>query len=545
MKRREFIRRAAPVSVLPLFMGGFTFRAYGRSPLLDALTAVTTETDHVLVFIQLNGGNDGLNTVIPLDQYSALMAARGNIAIDESKVLKLSDATGLHPAMTGLHSLYNRMELCIVQGVGYPNPNFSHFRATDIWLSASDSDQTLASGWMGRYLDQEYPDYPNGYPNAVAPDPLAIQIGSVVSQGLQGPAVSMGMAITSPGSFYQLVTGGVDTAPNTPAGHELTFLREVAQQTQEYAVSIQAAASAGRNLSGMYPAAGQNSLADQLKIVAQLISGGLKTRLYVVNLGGFDTHSAQVDTTAGTDAGTHAKLLGKLSEAISAFQDDVEQLGVFSRVVGMTFSEFGRRIVSNASAGTDHGTAAPLFIFGTNVHRHIVGANPVLPVSPGVGDNLEMQNDFRSVYASLLVQWLGVPKTEMEAVLQRDFPMLPLIIGAPSDTNGGRKPDPLHPPGGATEALGSDASPTGVFLGQNFPNPFNPTTELTFSSDGGHVLIQVFDVLGREVGRLADGVYPQGVHSVRFDAKDLPAGAYYYRMRSGEFQDIRKMVLAR
>src|SRR5690349_15576816 len=328
MKRRDFLARTVPAATIPFLLGGYALRAYGRGPFLEALTGSTNESDHVLVLIQLNGGNDGLNMVIPLDQYPALMNARSNIAIPENLVLPLTDRTGIHPAMTGLHEIFGNGQLAVVQSAGYPNPNFSHFRATDIWLTGSDSDVVLTDGWMGRYLDDVYPGYPDGYPNTVVPDPIAIQVGSVVTSGLQGPAVSMGMAITSPSSFYQTVSGGVDTAPNTPAGHELTFLREVAQQTQQYAVVIRNAATKAANLSPLYPAAGQNSLADQLKIVAQLVAGGLKTRIYVVNLGGFDTHSAQVDATGGNQTGAHAVLLGKLSAAIRAFTDDLRLLRV-------------------------------------------------------------------------------------------------------------------------------------------------------------------------------------------------------------------------
>src|ERR1051325_3200497 len=186
MKRRDFIKSSVPVSILPLLLGGYNFRAYGRSRYLEALVASGTETDHVLVIVQMNGGNDGLNTVIALDEYSALANARSNILLPENKVLKLTDATGLHPSMTGLQSLYIANKLCVVQGVTYPNPNFSHFRATDIWLSASDYNQIVPDGWVGRYLDQEYPDFPNGYPNVVMPDPVAIQIGSVISPTRSG-----------------------------------------------------------------------------------------------------------------------------------------------------------------------------------------------------------------------------------------------------------------------------------------------------------------------------------------------------------------------
>jgi len=209
MKRKSFIKRALPVATLPFFINGLSFKAFGRGSAFDDMLRAATQTDRVLVLIQLNGGNDGLNTVIPLDQYSNLSAARGNILINETQVLGLNGttATGLHPSLSGIRNLYNDQKVAIVQGVSYPNPSFSHFRATDIWLTASDSDETLATGWVGRFLDQEYPGYPTGYPNSTDPDPLALQIGNVVSTALQGPSVNMGIAITSSTSFYQLTSG--------------------------------------------------------------------------------------------------------------------------------------------------------------------------------------------------------------------------------------------------------------------------------------------------------------------------------------------------
>lgn len=524
MDRRDFLCKAVPVTALPFFIGGFSLRAYGRAPFLETLVGTANATDRVLVLIQLNGGNDGLNMVIPLDQYSALMNARSNIAIPEDKVLPLTSVTGLHPAMDGLHQLYQSDRLAVVQSVGYPNPNFSHFRATDIWLTGADSDQELNTGWLGRYLDQEYPDYPIGYPSPVDPDPLAIQVGSVVSPGLQGPSVPMGMAITSTTSFYQLISGNVDTAPDTPAGHELTYLREVLQETQQYASTIKAAAAKAKNLSTQYPAPGKNSLADQLKIVAQLVAGGLKTRIYVVNIGGFDTHSAQVDATAGTDVGQHATLLGKLSVAISAFMDDLQLLNVQDRVIGMTFSEFGRRIKSNASLGTDHGTAAPLLLFGTGITGGVHGSNPVLPSNATVNDNLTMQYDFRSVYASVLSEWFSVPAPELEAVLLKNYQTLPLLR--------------------LTEAGGT--APARFQLYQNYPNPFNPTTRIRFHSGGGLVRLKVYDFLGQEVQTLASGSYPEGDHEIVFDASALPSGIYFCRMTiPGGLTETRKMVLAK
>ncbi|MBC8145054.1 MAG: hypothetical protein H7X80_05670, partial [bacterium] len=209
MKRRDFLKRTAPAAVLPLMLGGFSVKAFARSPFLDALAKSAVDTDRVLVLVQLMGGNDGLNTVIPLDQYSAYTNARSNIAIAEAQALKLTNATGLHPQMGPMHQMFGQGKLRLVQSVGYPSPNFSHFRSTDIWLTASDSeDETVATGWMGRYLDSEFPGYPTAYPNASMPDPLAIQIGSSLSTVLEGPAANMGMSFSNPASFYNIVKEG-------------------------------------------------------------------------------------------------------------------------------------------------------------------------------------------------------------------------------------------------------------------------------------------------------------------------------------------------
>lgn len=528
MKRRTFLRRAIPVSTIPFLLGGHTLQAFGRSPFLDGLASLAAATDRVLILIQLNGGNDGLNMVIPRDQYAALAAARSNIMIAESKVLALTAATGLHPAMSGLHALYNEGKVAVVQSVGYPSPNFSHFRATDIWLTGSDSNQILSSGWMGRYLDQAYPGYPTGYPTVDMPDPLAIQIGSLVSPGLQGPSVSMGLAITNPNTTY-ILPGAEDTPPNTPAGHELTFVREVAEQTSLYGASIRNAASKGKTLSTLWPTAGSNSLADQMKIVAQLMSGGLRTGIYVVNLGGFDTHAGQA-VGGATDTGTHATLLSRVSAAIAAFMNDAALQGFQDRVVGLTFSEFGRRIKSNASTGTDHGAAAPLFVFGSNVNGGVVGSNPVLPASAGANDNIAMQYDYRRVYAAIVRDWFGATATQLNAILPGQQP-LPLIKG-----------------GGAT-GVEETSLPVSFELRQNYPNPFNGETRISFAvpADAGSVAVRlvVYDMTGREVAVLVDRVVGAGIHEVGFAATHLASGAYVYRLQAGAHVEARKMLLVR
>lgn len=529
MKRRDFLGKALPAGiVIPTLISGFSFKAFGASQLLSALTAGDTETDRVFVIIQLNGGNDGLNTVIPLDQYDNLANARSNILLDNKKVLTLSGYdTGLHPALSGLSALYNQKELQVIQSVGYPQPNFSHFRATDIWLSGADSNQYLNTGWVGRYLGDEYPNFPVGYPNSVMPDPLALQIGSFISPAFQGPSVNMGMAITDPVNFYNLINGIVDPAPQSNAGKELTYIRQVSQQTQQYASVIKSAAAKIPTQKD-YPT--KNTLADQLKIVSRLIAGGLKTRIYMVNIGGFDTHAQQAITGA-TETGAHAVLLAKVGDAIKAFMDDLKFLGASKRVVGMTFSEFGRRIKSNSSLGTDHGAAAPLFVFGEGVQAGVLGNNPTINSVIGTGDNIPMQYDFRSIYSTILQNWFCVPGTSLQKIILKDYQSLPII-------------QPMYTCAGGVVSYLDPNKNAGDNIISNYPNPFSEGTTFTYKSAGGHVLLQIFDVQGQLMSTLVDGTKEKGNYNLRFENSKLNSGIYYARLQNGALQQVRTIQIA-
>ena len=529
MKRRDFIKKTAPVAaLLPAVVDGYSVKAFtGNSPLLQALMDPYIDTDHVLVIVQLSGGNDGLNMVIPISNYSDYYNARTNIAIPQNRILPLTGVsqTGLHPGMTGLQALFNSGKLSIVQAVGYPTPNFSHFRATDIWMSASDSNVEVTNGWGGRYLNTEYPNFPTGYPNSTMPDPLAIQIGSITSLTLQGPSVSMGMSITDPTSFYNLVNNVVDPAPNTPAGNELTYLRTVASQTNLYTQRVRDAANTVTQ-QGNYPT--NNSLADQLKIVARLVKGGLKTRMYMVSFGGFDNHSLQT-TATDTTTGTHATLLQKVSDAIKAFVDDCTFLGIQNRVIGVTFSEFGRRIKSNSSVGTDHGAAAPLFLFGNGVISGVVGNNPAISTNVTVNDNIPFQYDFRSVYASILQNWFCVPAATLQTILFKDFQSLNIVNDSTCRSTGTNDPN---------QAAGEE-------LISNYPNPFVETTTIKFKTKGGHTLVQVIDMLGRVVRTPVDKDYTPGTYTTTFDSGGLPTGVYYARFQNGPVQQVKPMLKVR
>jgi uncharacterized protein (DUF1501 family) len=422
MKRRSFLRKAgiagAAVSTLPTLIDSFTVQALaGGDPRLHAMLE---EQDRILVLIQLFGGNDGLNTVVPINnpQY---YEGRPTIAIPKSKTLRINDELGWHPSMKGFRSIYDQGQLAVVQGVSYPNPDRSHFRGTDIWLTATDADVLGSTGWVGRYLQTLAP----GYPTELPAHPLAIQIGTQTSLGLLGSAGTMGISFRDPEEFYRLVNGGGGAGDvpssdqtDTASGREIAFMRNIAKSADVYAQVVkQANDKAGATVAD-FPS---TDLAGKLKVVSQLIAGGLKTRVYLVSwaAASFDTHANQTLTTDPT-LGVHANLLTELSEAVAAFMGELKAKGLQDRVSGMTFSEFGRRVAENGSTGTDHGTAAPLFVFGSQVKGGVYGSNPNLLDLDAIGD-LKMQYDYRDVYASVLLQWFGVANTSAQQLLYKDF----------------------------------------------------------------------------------------------------------------------------
>ena len=523
MKRRSFLK-TIPYSVLPAVIGGYSVQAFGSNPLLDALSAAYTDTDKVLVLVQLNGGNDALNMVLPLDQYTGMSAVRTNILIPESKALVLSDNpnTGLHPAMSGIFNLYNEGKINIVQGVSYPSPNFSHFRATDIWMTAADSKQYLTTGWAGRYLMNEYPNFPVGYPNTAMPDPLAVQIGGSVAPVFQGLANSMGMAVSNTSNTYTAVSALQDAAPSDYYGRELTHTRNTMFQTQKFYAAVKTA-SDKITKQGTYPNLG---LANQLKMVARMIAGGLKTRIYMVSMGGFDTHSVQVNP-ADTTIGAHANLLAQLSDSIKAFMDDLKGLAVADRVIGMTFSEFGRRIKSNSSGGTDHGAAAPVIMFGNGIKGGVIGTNPVIKPDMTSNDNVPMQYDFRSIYSSIMENWFCLPKAEVDGVLLKNFQNLPVINNSCS----------------RNEAEAAALKTAGLEIVSNYPNPFIDVTTVKYTTEGGYTLLQVFNGQGQLIKTLVDdNLLSKGTFEVRCDLEGFPTGTYYIRLENELLQQVKMMV---
>lgn len=441
MKRRDFIKTTAAASV-PILFSGIPVMASSQidDTSLEKMALAAVNCGRILVIVQQNGGNDGLNTVFALDKWTNLVNARSNIMMNNSQVLPLNYnlTTGLHPAMSEMQGLYNNGKLMIVQGVSYPNPNFSHFRATDIWFTGSGSNTSLDSGWLGRALDIKYPNFPAAYPTAEMPDPLAIQIGSTLPFILQGQNINMGYSVTDPNALLNVINSITDPAPNNDYGQELTFLRLMKDQSNVYRSTIQNAYGVPLSTGVTYPSG--NKLADQLKIVAKLINGGLKTPVYIVNHPNtHDTHENQVSSTDKT-IGSQATNLTLLSQAIGAFQKDLEQMGKADKVAGMTFSEFGRRIKSNASMGTDHGSAAPVMFFGTALNTSptqvagtaypvsgMIGASPDIPLNATVSNQVPMQFDYRQLYSTVMQDWLCMTEAEVTQVLGSNFAKLPIF----------------------------------------------------------------------------------------------------------------------
>jgi uncharacterized protein (DUF1501 family) len=447
MKRRKFIKASAVISA-PMLLKGFPVLASSsiESDHLNILANAAAACDKVLVIIQMNGGNDGLNTILPLDQWDKLFNARSNILMKENEVLplKYNSAVGFHPAMPELKNLYDEGQMMVVQGVSYPNPSYSHFRSTDILFTAADSDKVLSTGWVGRTLNELYPGYPTSYPNPDMPDPLSIQIGSNLPFVLQGPTITMGYSVPNPNDLINVINATTDPVPDSDYGIELKFLRLMKDQSNAYRESIQKAFNVAQANSATYPT--KNELADQLKIVAKLINGGLKTPIYIVNHPKtHDTHEGQIDTSDKTK-GRQATNLSILSQAVGAFMEDIKLMGKLEKVAGMTHSEFGRRIKSNDSLGTDHGAGAPVMFFGDVLNTNprtvkntahpvsgMIGTTPVLPDNATVEDQVAMQFDFRQIYATVMEDWLCMSKTQISAVLGGNYEKIPIFRNGPKE----------------------------------------------------------------------------------------------------------------
>jgi len=426
---------AAATWTLPVFLEKTFFALDALAA--DATTqAVTGKDGTILIVLQMAGGNDGLNMVIPYSD-DAYHVARPRLRIAPDQGLKIDNHIALNPRLTGMKSLYDEGHVAIVQGVGYPNPNRSHFRSTEIWQTASDADRTMSDGWLGRYFDnccsgadptvgvaigEETPQaFAAKNPTGVTfsrPEQFRFRPSEPGNGGQMsaeemffrqlnetGAGEDSGTATSNAGGSIGAISGKAKNDLGT-----LDFLQRTALDAQLSSDKILAIARKYKS-SVPYP---QGQLAASLNIIARMIAGGLATRVYYASQGGFDTHAGQINT--------HERLMGEFNNAVSAFVADLKQQGNFERVLLMTFSEFGRRVQENANGGTDHGAAAPMFVLGGAVKAGLFGKYPSL-TDLDRGD-LKFNTDFRSVYGTVLDRWLKAPS---QIVLGRKFPALGIV----------------------------------------------------------------------------------------------------------------------
>ncbi len=572
MKRRDFIKKLSWASV-PFTIGGVPLKLMAENPLTRM--AQQSTNDRVLVILQMHGGNDGLNCLIPVEAYDQYYSRRANIAIPAKnsvrKIIPLdstlpTDAqVGLHPDMMAMKQMYDVGRVAFVQGVSYKNNNGSHFRGRDISFMGGSFDDYYSSGWIGRYLQQEFApqNYPDDFPNDEMKDPLAIEMGSDVSLIFhQQGNIPTSISLSDPVAFANLVNqlegfvdDGVDPRgkppaflENSPYGMELNWILGLEDKSEDYAERLFHVYSNAAQSSVIYPekypfnapaGSQQNRLTPQLKLIARLLDGGgaglgVKTKVFLVKVGGFDTHAEQVESYDPT-MGAHAALMYNIATAMKAFQEDLRVRGIEDRVLTVTTSEFGRRIHSNGSYGTDHGTGGPMFLFGKGVQPGVVGKVPDLSKN-----NVEMQFDYRQVYANILKDWMLVAEDRINNdIFFRDF------INGPKEQGSGNY-EPLPVASQVISSTQTDFITNRFALKACYPNPANEFTHIDFRINAtSQVNLQLLDGQGRLLKVLLDETLEPGDHSVRVDLMGLKQGTYLYKIKSGFLKDTKKLVINR
>ncbi len=396
MKRRTFIKNSSLASST-LLVPGF-LKACDALPL-------TSEGHKKLVIIQLAGGNDGLNTLVQF-RNDIYLKNRPVIAQKKEQLLKVSDELGFHESLKAFTALYDQGHMCVLNSVGYPNPSRSHFRSTDIWQTASGSDQYLRTGWVGRYLEE------------VVKNPLgAIEVDDTLSLLMKGETIN-GIATKDPRLFYKTTRDPYFSnvlRTNTDihlSEHNLGYLYKTALEAKSSAAYIYEKTKV-YDSKAVYP---KNAFGKQLRTISEMVNSGLETQIYYASLGGFDTHANQLNA--------QKRLLKIYSEGMRAFVDDLKGTGAFKDTLVLTFSEFGRRLKQNTANGTDHGAANMVFLIGEDLKHKGMYNTPSNLASLDANGDIEYEIDFRDVYASLLKEWLG---TEPSKVLDGSFKTLGLV----------------------------------------------------------------------------------------------------------------------
>jgi len=499
--RRDFMQLTGLTALGSAFgLAGHSLQAFAPAPLLTALNTDPCN-DRILLLVRLKGGNDGLNTLIMRgnDTYYQI---RPTIAVQESGLWGLNDQYGLPNEMMALQPFWEEGHLQIVHNVGYPQPNYSHFRSSDIWASASNANEMIHTGWIGRWLDQQLPAFQSMPPVA----PPALQIGVETNMIFRADAGNMALSISNPREFYQIALTGqlysVAGMSNSAADRELAYVRQIANSSFRYSETIRDAYNAASNQVSYE----NHYFTRQLSIIARLIKGGLGTRVYLATIDGFDTHADQQQN--------HPTLLRRVADGLSAFYSDLRASGHSGRVTAMTFSEFGRTIQENGSMGTDHGTGSPMFIISENMGSRFHGTEPNLTDLDNYGDPL-FSFDFREVYSTVLELWLCLDTELVGSVMGRPHNRLEALLPASSP------PPPMNDP---AALLGHQpaADEAGVIL-------------IKYSlRQRGPLRLSLVHPNGSSLRVLTEGFAERGSYSFRFRPQQyyLSPGQYRYRLET-------------
>ena len=505
--RRSFIQALGLAGAGSMMLGGTNVSATVPSPLSVALSG--SENDNILVIIRLKGGNDGLNTVVPLYDYDTYSNLRPTIRHQENELLSLSPDFAIPNYMNALEAVWGEGNMKIIHGVGYPDQNLSHFRSSDIWATA-DAINIEPTGWWGRYFEDLYPDYLINPPEV----PPAIQIGSVGNLIFEGASSNYAFSVANPDQLANIAqTGGLHDVVNLPEcvyGDQLLFLRAQTNTTFTYAEVINDAYTSSSNEASYI----QGTLSDQLAIIARMIKGGLGTKVYMVSLDGFDTHADQVNK--------QRTLHEDLANSIKHFYEDLASAGYDDKVLGMTISEFGRRPYENGSNGTDHGAASPTFLFGAGLNGNgFVGAHPDIDASAwDNNNNLVPSTDFRDVYASVLTDWFCLDPSIVNTILLNDTYQT-LNLGF--NCQGLNTSDFANVSRFSHVATYRDNR---TFIEINMQN-------------SAHVEVKLINILGQEMVTLCNEILTLGNHIIDVKARAntrLAYGQYIYRINAlGQF----------
>ncbi|HLW32503.1 MAG TPA: DUF1501 domain-containing protein [Aequorivita sp.] len=511
--RRSFIQALGLASTGGIMLGHAAVAASKASPLSIALA--NSENENILVIVRLKGGNDGLNTIVPIYDYATYANLRPTLRHQQNNLINLNADFAIPNFMNGLESVWGDGKMKVVHGVGYPQQNLSHFRSASIW-SSTDDINIERTGWWGRYYEYLFPDYLVNPPDV----PPAVQIGSVGDLIFEGGDSNYAFSVANNEQLMNVAESGtqhdVVNIPDCVYGDKLLFMRATTNTTYRYSSVINAAYMASNN-SATY---GDGGLAKQLALVARLIKGGLGTKVYMVTLDGFDTHANQ--------GGDHQGLLQDLSDSIKNFYDDLAATGVDDKVLTMTISEFGRRPYENGSRGTDHGAASPVMLFGAGLDGNgFVGNHPNLN-EWDADDNLIPTNDFRDVYASVLTDWFCLDSSLVSTILL-NHNYENLSLGFNCETMGTTNfSDSTH------------FAHVAVYK--------NDRTYLEIKmTNTANVDIRLFDIMGRQIGSLENKILHPGNYSIDIKEKiktRLSAGQYIYRISTGG-QFYSKSILVR